>query len=357
METYFISEKNLQGFSRKLSDKMDVYAPYYPEGELKAETDEAHYFKVTSDNERVVDLKGIRTVEPIKIFFFKIKSKVANYSTGEIKEVDAYEEPKMAIFGVRDCDLKAMRIQDVNFLEKGEYVDPFYKDLRSSTLLFTSDCTFAGQSCFCNLLDQKPYAEEGFDLNFSSVKNGYVVEIGSERGERILEQYSEFFQKAGDKYNKEISNKRKDVLMALAKQNKTYDFEGSIVDVAEQNITSPRWKKEIETCIECGACTNVCPSCRCFYLRDQEGKDGFERISSWDSCQIPGYSRMAGGGNPRPLMANRFSNRFMCKFNWGVSIFGEVACKGCGRCIDACMGNIDIRAVMKGIAMDVQLVK
>jgi len=280
METYFISEKNLQGFSRKLSEEMDVYAPYYPKGELKAETDEAHYFKLTPDAERTVDLKGIRTVEPLKIFFFKIKSRIANYSIGDLKEIEVEEGPKRAVFGVRDCDLQAMNIQDVNFLEKGEYEDPFYKDLRDSTLLFTSDCTFAGQTCFCTMLDQKPYAEEGFDLNFSSVKNGYVVEVGTEWGERIVNKYLEYFQEVGDKYKKEISSKRRDVVKALEKQNKEYDFEGSVVDVAEQNITSPRWKKEIETCIECGACTNVCPSCRCFYLRDQEGENGFERISS-----------------------------------------------------------------------------
>ena len=356
MKTFFISEENLQVFSKKLSEKLEVYAPYYPKNELKAETDAAHYLKVTPEETREVDLKGIRTVEPLKIFFFRLKSKVADYYNEKSREVKEETKPGRAIFGVRDCDLKALRIQDVNFLE-GDFYDPFFANLRKTTLLFTSDCTFAGKSCFCTLLRQKPYSEEGFDLNFSSVKNGYAVQVGSDKGAEVIKEYSQFFQETGNKYDQAVNENRKNVVKALEKQNKEFDFEGSVVDVAENNITSPRWMKEIETCIECAACTNVCPSCRCYYLRDQLGKDGFERISNWDSCLIPGYSRMAGGGNARPLMATRFSNRFMCKFNWGVRIFGEVACKGCGRCIDACMGKIDIRAVMKGIAMDVQLVK
>ncbi len=356
MKTYLITEENLQEFSKKLAENLDVYAPYLPEGELKAETEESHFFKVDQDSDRVIDLKGIRTVEPIKIFFFKLKSRVANYSKDKTKEIDEITEPKRAIFGVRECDLQAMKIQDTNFLE-GDFYDPFFANLRKSTLLFAADCTFAGDSCFCTLLKQKPYAEKGFDLNFSAVKNGYVVEVGSDAGQKVIDDYSDYFKEVGDKHKKEITANRKAVEKDLVKINKVYDFEGSVVDVAEDNISSPRWKTEIENCIECGACTNVCPSCRCYYLKDQLGDDGFERIMNWDTCQIPGYSRMAGGGNPRPLMADRFANRFMCKFNWGVKIFGEIACKGCGRCIDACMGKIDIRAVMKGIAKDVQLVK
>ncbi|MBN2135621.1 MAG: 4Fe-4S dicluster domain-containing protein [Acidobacteria bacterium] len=356
MKTYFISEEGLQDFAKSLSEKLEVYAPYYPKNELKAETDESHYFKVTPECGRTIDLKGIRTVEPLKVFFFKLKSFVANYSKDGLKDVDEVTETKRAIFGVRDCDIKAMRIQDVNFLE-GDFYDPFFANMRKSTLIFSSDCTFAGKSCFCTLLGQNPYAEEDYDLNFASVKNGYMVEVGSEKGQKVIDDFSNFFKDGGEKYKKDIDAERKRIKQDLVKQNKQYDFEGSVVDVAESNIRSPRWTKEIETCIECGACTNVCPSCRCYYLRDQLGDEGFERIANWDSCQIPGYSRMAGGGNARPLMVDRFSNRFMCKFNWGVKIFGEVACKGCGRCVDACMGKIDIRSVMKGIAMDVQLVK
>jgi len=356
MKTYFITEDDLQKFSVSLAEKLEVYAPYFPKEELKAETEDAHYFRVTAEETKEVDLKGIRTVESLKIFFFKLKSIVANYSKDDMKEIEELNEMKRVIFGVRECDLLALRVQDKNFLE-GDFYDPFYANLRKTTLLFTADCTYAGESCFCTLLKQKPYSQEGFDLNFSSVKNGYAVVVGSNAGQAVISDYSRFFKDAGDKHKKTIADNRKAVTKNLEKLNKEYDFEGSVIDVAEDNISSPRWKKEIETCIECGACTNVCPSCRCYYLRDQLGDEGFERISNWDSCQIPGYSRMAGGGNPRHMMVDRFTNRFMCKFNWGVKMFDEITCKGCGRCIDACMGKIGIRAVMKGIAMDVQLVK
>ena len=55
------------------------------------------------------------------------------------------------------------------------------------------------------------------------------------------------------------------------------------------------WQEFSADCVECGACTNICPTCHCFYLYDQTlGPDKFERIRTWDSCLLSTYHRMAG---------------------------------------------------------------
>jgi len=98
-----------------------------------------------------------------------------------------------------------------------------------------------------------------------------------------------------------------------------------------------------DECVECGACTHVCPTCRCFLLVDQKSGDRMERVLVWDVCYYPGYWRMAGNLSPKPRLLDRFRNGFSCKFDYFVQNYETVACTGCGRCIQACMGKIDIR--------------
>ena len=81
-------------------------------------------------------------------------------------------------------------------------------------------------------------------------------------------------------------------------------------------------------------------------MYDQPAAKRFERIKIWDSCFFPGYSRMAGGLTPRLGLADRFKNRFYHKFDSFVTNFGMEACTGCGRCVEGCMGNIDLREVL-----------
>ena len=63
----------------------------------------------------------------------------------------------------------------------------------------------------------------------------------------------------------------------------------------------------------------------------------------WDVCFYPGYWRMAGNLSPKPRLIDRFQNRFSCKFSYFPDNYDFISCTGCGRCIEACPGNIDIR--------------
>jgi formate hydrogenlyase subunit 6/NADH:ubiquinone oxidoreductase subunit I len=118
---------------------------------------------------------------------------------------------------------------------------------------------------------------------------------------------------------------------------------------------SPRWNTLGAGCVECGACTQICPTCHCFYLRDQQNKNGdFERHRAWDSCVWSGYSRMAGPAdmkpNPRSRFQNRMANRFLHKYVWSLKQYDTLGCVGCGRCIEACPGRIDIRKVIREVS-------
>jgi len=98
-----------------------------------------------------------RSVQPLKSFFHLYAEDVSKLQNKPGKRI---------IIGVKACDLKALAVLDKMFLE-GDYIDPFYKEKRDNTIIISSDCTEPGDSCFCTLLGDKPYPEEGYDLNLS----------------------------------------------------------------------------------------------------------------------------------------------------------------------------------------------
>jgi ferredoxin len=115
------------------------------------------------------------------------------------------------------------------------------------------------------------------------------------------------------------------------------------------------WQRLAERCLSCHACTYVCPTCRCFDVRDDTvAADAdyayVQRLRAWDSCMASAYRRIAGGHNPRPAKAQRLRNRYYCKFCYAPQDFGTVACVGCGRCIDVCPVGIDIGEMLGDVA-------
>ena len=107
------------------------------------------------------------------------------------------------------------------------------------------------------------------------------------------------------------------------------------------------WNELGDRCLSCGACTLVCPTCPCFNVIDEVNLDSTkgERMRKWDSCMFREYSMVAGGHNFREARADRLKLRFTHKLQAFVGEFGKPACVGCGRCIDICPVDIDIRTV------------
>jgi ferredoxin len=160
----------------------------------------------------------------------------------------------------------------------------------------------------------------------------------------ITEKGSDFINKipsAAPLDNKEIlSTIEKEHLATeslLSTANKglpDYKTTGKIVAEAKNET----WKKYSSHCVSCGACATICPTCTCFLLID---KPGFEKVKQLDACQYPGFERVAGGEDALFELQNRFRNRYMCKYVWKPEKFKSLACTGCGRCIEACIGKIN----------------
>lgn len=71
-------------------------------------------------------------------------------------------------------------------------------------------------------------------------------------------------------------------------------------------------------------------------------------MRNWDSCMFPLFTLHASGHNPRGQKIQRVRQRFMHKLKYYLDTYnGGVACVGCGRCVQHCPVNIDIREVCR----------
>lgn len=294
-----------------------------------------------------------------KAFLVPPRECVARYSTASesqkdaAPEADPTEDQSTTVVGLRACDIAAAEYLDKVFLE-GEGEEPFYKTRRESQVVISVDCTSIHEKCFCDVVGGKPFASGGFDLNISPISTGYLLWVGTGQGQRLIDAHKELFREATPEEIQEVKAQRQKTSEELTSQNKGLKLTEHLQQILEDMEDDQWWEKYSGQCVECAACTNICPTCHCFYLYDRTaGKDEFERIKTWDSCLTADYSRMAGVGgnkpNPRALLRTRFANRFLHKYRFSPIQYGVLGCTGCGRCLEACFGAVDIRKVLEDI--------
>jgi ferredoxin len=213
--------------------------------------------------------------------------------------------------------------------------------------IISSDCTEPANSCFCDVLGGMPFAKNGFDLNVSQVRDQFIIEIGSQRGKDFIEKHSSLFTKTTDKIIAERDENRIETQKQLEQNNANLKFESPVNEIVENSQDSVVYDEEAKTCVECQACTRICPTCHCFYLYDTKQKDYFAKMKMWDSCMRIAYAEVAGGANPRRGLGDRLRHRFMHKFSYFLERYGIDMCVGCGRCVDGEAGEVDIRKVLE----------
>lgn len=273
---------------------------------------------------------------PVKTFFFAPKEIVAAYSGKEQKTTP------FALIDVKACDLASLRVLDSVFIA-GDFVDPIYEKARRAALLISTDCVSANPSCFCTEVGGSPYPEIEYDINVTPLKEGLLVESSSEKGKKELRKAKELFSRATEACLKEQKEFRERVTAEVKSQNQKYGLGEKAENTVKSKFDSPLWKELARPCVNCTACTNICPTCFCFLLSEAKENSDFVKIRTWDSCIYQGFQRVAGGANPRKEKFERLRNRLFHKFVYIKELEGIYGCTGCGRCIEACMGGLDTR--------------
>lgn len=254
----------------------------------------------------------------------------------------ALTEPTAAgeqvLFGVRPCDARAFRSLDAMLLEHAPS-DSDYARRRRQTALVGLACRQPLPDCFCTSTGGAPDDACHVDVMLYQAEDGFLVRAVTERGAALLEgldaQETEAEPPPADEFETQVQVPPPEAWRA--------------------HFDDAYWSRLADRCLSCRLCTYVCPTCRCFDVRDAvvaAGSEGtrVQRLRAWDACLAQSYRRAAGGHDPRPLKAQRLRNRFYCKFLYAPEEFGAVGCVGCGRCIAACPVNIDISEVLADVA-------
>jgi ferredoxin len=325
-----------------IAEEMELYVP-------KMSGEHYVYNRYDCSTEEPVEFNNIRTCTPFKEFLFPLRELAAVYPQPfEPKNIKPF-----AVFGLKQCDLRSIEILDKVFAE-AEFEDALYMERRDKMFIISSDCSEPAESCFCNVLGGRPYAQAGFDLNVTKIKDQFLIEAGSKKGEDFIERHSELFTKATDEVLTGRDKIRAETQKQLEQINSGLEFDMPIKEIVENSYDSEVYDEEAKTCVECQACTRVCPTCHCFYLYDTKQDDYFAKMKMWDSCMRMSYAQVAGGANPRKALGDRLRHRFMHKFSYFLERYGLEMCVGCGRCVDAEAGEVDIRMVLKKLYEEIK---
>jgi sulfhydrogenase subunit beta (sulfur reductase) len=276
---------------------------------------------------------------PIKREFFPQCEVLSQYDdTGVVREIVS-DEPGV-LFGVRPCDAQALALVDKVFCDD-RFVDPYYRKRRENLLVISLACATPEATCFCLSVKGGPASKTGTDILTFDIGKSLLLEPVSEKGETFLKKNKAIFKVATEK-DIELAKKQE---TAARKQMNNVAVSEAHVALKKQN--SPGlWEKISETCLSCGACTFLCPTCHCFDLCDEKAPGGGRKLRVHDACMFPSFVKEASGHNPRATKGQRMRQRVMHKFSYTQDNFDEVFCVGCGRCIINCPSNIDIRQTL-----------
>ena len=340
MEIVFVSK--LKTFLDAVAEEFQLYVP-------TKNGDYLTYRMYDPAGKMAAEFNDIRVCTPAKEFLLPARELVATYPN----ELAIEDIKPFAVFGLKQCDLRSMEILDRVFAEE-DFEDAFYIKRRQSMFTISSDCTEPGETCFCSIFDGQGFAEKGFDINISKIRDGFIIESGSQKGKDFLIKHSQIFGEVPNALLTERDKNRAAVKAQLQQNSAGLKLDTSLKQIVENSSESDVFDAEAKNCVECQACTRICPTCHCFYLYDTQRDGYFAKMKMWDSCMRLSYATVAGGENPNKILGDRVKHRLLHKFVHFADRYGIEMCVGCGRCVNADTGGMDIREVLKKLRLQIQ---
>ncbi len=288
---------------------------------------------------------ALNTVRSAKDFFFPQTENLVDFKVEgkSIEIIDTRKEHEdFILFGVRACDVKSLEILDRVFL--AEPVDTFYQNRRSHCTIFSLACNKPLETCFCSTFGIDAASPEG-DVVCYMTDDTFYLDPKTEKGLAVLATLKDIVVECGsasaDSHKELIKSRLAKLPLASLKADAFGDGK------TEAFFALPEWDELSKTCLGCGSCTFVCPTCQCYDIKDFNTGHGVKRFRCWDSCMYSDFTRMAHG-NPRLTQKERFRQRFMHKLvYYPTNNNGLFSCVGCGRCLVRCPINMNIVKVMK----------
>jgi sulfite reductase subunit B len=277
------------------------------------------------------------TILPPSKFLFPAKETLLKFNVekGPMFHAVVDTQPR-AIIGVHPDDINAIELLDDVFIRINP--DPNYITRRRNTLLIGLDCLHPASESFAPSMGTNS-ADSGFDLLLTDIGIGYVVTVGTKKGAEILTKYANPREVTGE----EIARQREVREEAATRYQHSLNVpKERLLKLLQDNYENPYWEFRSKSCLSCGSCVMVCPTCFCFDVQDEMALNLMEgeRYRSWDGCVLVDFAKVASGENFRHTKGSRFRHRILRKGKYILEKYGRAGCVGCGRCATACLAKI-----------------
>lgn len=370
---YQLSKPDADRLFQAWSRQYDVFAPMRMEGEgCFSDTDVIRYGQVTSLDEIVWDQKSDYSMKEVLLSI----NETLFYFTEDQTTVPAGPKKDLLIF-LRACDLHAVKRLDEIYLRNG-FEDFYYRRVRECAHFILMGCETTCDTGFCvsmgtnraedydaylKVTDREAWLDirweglapdrESQDPGQESQEQGRESqELGQESrepGREPLEPDQAVPEGGGSLVSREtiFTPKPEKVLLPSLRPAEVHP---DYVTENREKVTLPKhlsnesftlelWQEYGSRCIGCGRCNFVCPTCTCFTMQDifyQDNPRVGERRRVWASCQVDGYTDMAGGHVYRKSQGDRMRFKVMHKIHDFAKRTGYPMCVGCGRCDAVC---------------------
>lgn len=347
MNKLFINRDNLRTLVKNLKSSCDEFiAP------KREHLDDIVFGDTKDTGGELLEYDGNSIISP-RAFLLPQTEPLFKIESARENELIPIEDKKSRIFyGVRPCDIKALVFMRHFFLD-GVIDVPYKQKLERSIFIALACNKLCSDETFCCEMDAGPVAKDGFDLQLMAIGRGYLVDVGTKEGSRIVSGNKKLFEKAAPPDEKEAGHIVKE--FAAGCGTKKIDYKKIARIMKAGRVKEEIWDDVGLRCVVCSGCITLCPTCTCFSVVDKLSNGKGERLRYCDGCPYAGFTRMAGGSSPFPAHKDHIRRFFEHKFNVDVERYGMPSCVGCGRCMQTCPGNISVRKFLEEIASSSRL--
>jgi len=331
MAQSFLEQARVLDFIVHLQTRHTVYAPH-------RRGQRSFAFEKTSDP-AAVELDYPRVLGSVKKYFLPPRETLMDFDLKTDTATAPQVEPVNAVFlGVHSYDLAAVKRLDHNFLTgkpERNYL------VRRQGARFIGVSYVPDKFHFAGSVGIDPYDMTGSDVFLTRHPDGWIVDVLTGEGAALLQGFA-LPPHALPKPKREHFTQH------------IYVPQDSLGRILEASYDHPVWNETARSCLSCGTCNLVCPTCYCFNVEDQVAVtgDSGSRERSWDGCMLRGFTEVAGGEVFREKVAARQRHRVYRKFKYLSDATGQPWCVGCGRCTAACTAGISIVDIVNRLIRD-----
>ncbi len=343
MEPKIITKEDMKNWLHDLSKNYPIIAPIQNEGNYD--------FQIIQNIDEIA-FDYDRTRMSAKNYFFLPEQKlwVGSMANGQPVYLEPEPEPKI-LFGMRPCDITALSLFDEVFSK--DYYDPYSAQQREQIITIGIRCKENCRTGFCGTMHSyNPM--RGYDIMLTELsEDKYLVESGTLKGINLLDY--DYFTKITGEDNTLISIAFNDITT-------TFQEEESVVGIRtfmDLEIPQDLLDKYGETCLSCGQCSFVCPTCWCFNVHEDVGADPTDfgnldktaRTRNWTSCLYKEFHTVSGQPPHtfKKTNSSRIEAYYKHKLRGITEKYGVLGCVGCGRCLQSCPVGISPKETVKTV--------